>query len=350
MAHGKCVPLIQRPQTFSAANQADNLGEYEMKFLRNYRVAVISATTFAALVTGIISPEVAAAAPLPSIALPQSIISVSTTQRSFTVSGYPRISGTMRPGHTVEVTGRLAVFSPDPTGWSFQWMRGDTPIPGATGRTYQLRNADAGARISVRVTATRSGFRDRTVRTPVRTVQTADGLNERQRLERALNHFIATGETGGVLFRANGVTFIDWLQTLNGNRYCEQQRPSFGMPWAPRNFNDCLAQWSRDIAPREPYVRPISLTDDGVGNVSDPSFFRAYDWEWVDAATCERSRYHDSDNFDGNNVFICKVGRAIGYGTYWGLTPLGPVQWHDQFFTMVTNPNGTGWTQIWWSS
>jgi len=99
----------------------------------------------------------------------------SNAQRNFAVDGYPRISGTMRPGNTVEVIGRLAVFSPEPSGWRYQWMRGDDPIPFANRRTYHLTNEDAGHQISVRVTAMRTGFRDRTVRTPVRTVQAARG-------------------------------------------------------------------------------------------------------------------------------------------------------------------------------
>ncbi|MDR0481818.1 MAG: hypothetical protein LBH13_01440 [Cellulomonadaceae bacterium] len=45
----------------------------------------------------------------------------------------------------------------------FQWLRNGRPIRGATGRSYRVRRADAGNRISVRVTARRAGYNNRTV-------------------------------------------------------------------------------------------------------------------------------------------------------------------------------------------
>jgi hypothetical protein len=98
---------------------------------------------------------------------------VQSNNRTFGVNGFPRVSGTMRVGQTVEVIGRAAAFSPEPTRFTHQWMRGETPIAGATGRTYTLRQADLGQQISVRVTAHRAGFTPRTRRTPLRTVQAA---------------------------------------------------------------------------------------------------------------------------------------------------------------------------------
>ena len=94
----------------------------------------------------------------------------SSTNRNFTVNGAPRIHGNMRVGQTVEVVGRNGVFSPAPTGWRYQWFRGDQPIPGATNRRYTIRQADADRLLSVQVTAIRSGFSNSTVRTPSQVV------------------------------------------------------------------------------------------------------------------------------------------------------------------------------------
>ena len=94
----------------------------------------------------------------------------SFAARNFSINGAPHINGTMRVGNTVEVVGRIGVFTPEPTTWRYQWMRGDFAIPGATGRTYQIRSADAGRLLSVRVTAVRDGIHNQTIMTPVREV------------------------------------------------------------------------------------------------------------------------------------------------------------------------------------
>jgi hypothetical protein len=90
-------------------------------------------------------------------------LAASNNNRTFNVSGSPRIHGNARVGQTVEVAGRNNVFSPAPTSWRYQWLRNGNPIPNATGRTYTIRNADAGTELSVRVTARRNGFANRTL-------------------------------------------------------------------------------------------------------------------------------------------------------------------------------------------
>ena len=42
--------------------------------------------------------------------------------------------------------------------FSYQWLRNGVDIPAATLATYKLAKADGKKRISVRVTATRSGY------------------------------------------------------------------------------------------------------------------------------------------------------------------------------------------------
>jgi hypothetical protein len=52
---------------------------------------------------------------------------------------------------------------------ALQWVRGRTPIPGATRTTYRLGAADLGFRISARVTRTKAGYATRSDRTPATT-------------------------------------------------------------------------------------------------------------------------------------------------------------------------------------
>jgi hypothetical protein len=68
----------------------------------------------------------------------------------------PAISGVRRFGRTLKA---------DPGRWSrkpdrvrYQWLRGGAEIDGATGRRHEIRAADVGTRLSVRVTARKRGY------------------------------------------------------------------------------------------------------------------------------------------------------------------------------------------------
>jgi len=119
-----------------------------------------AALSLALLATGADLAAPAAAAPAGGFADAR-----LASNRNFTVSGTPRIAGAARVGSTVEVAGRNGVFNPAPTSWRYQWLRNGNPIPNANGRTYTVRNADAGQQLSVRVTARRDGVNNRTVTT-----------------------------------------------------------------------------------------------------------------------------------------------------------------------------------------
>lgn len=63
----------------------------------------------------------------------------------------PTISGTATVGSTLTTT--TGTWYPTPGSLSFQWLRDGSPIAGATGRTYVVTSADAGARLSFVETA-----------------------------------------------------------------------------------------------------------------------------------------------------------------------------------------------------
>lgn len=63
----------------------------------------------------------------------------------------PAISGTRFVGYTL--TSTTGTWSNSPTSYAYQWRRGGSNISGATSSTYELVDADIGASITCRVTA-----------------------------------------------------------------------------------------------------------------------------------------------------------------------------------------------------
>jgi hypothetical protein len=88
--------------------------------------------------------------------------SALATQPAFT----PKISGTAAVGLVLNVTGR-----PSGTTLTYRWKRNGVPIHAATHSTYKVAKADAGTKLTVTVTSTRSGYTTRTVTSaPTKTV------------------------------------------------------------------------------------------------------------------------------------------------------------------------------------
>ncbi|GAA2105963.1 hypothetical protein [Brevibacterium salitolerans] len=68
----------------------------------------------------------------------------------------PTISGTTTVGSTL--TAKPGSWGPNPVSLSYQWMRAGKAIKNATRSTYTLTSADAGRKLSVKVTGTKSGY------------------------------------------------------------------------------------------------------------------------------------------------------------------------------------------------
>ncbi len=81
---------------------------------------------------------------------------VETYRPVLAASAAPTVSGTAKVGKTLRTT-KGAWPVPDVV-VAYQWLRGGKAIKGATGVTYKLEAADAGQRVTVRVTATRADY------------------------------------------------------------------------------------------------------------------------------------------------------------------------------------------------
>jgi hypothetical protein len=68
----------------------------------------------------------------------------------------PTIAGTAKVGATL--TARPGTWGPAPVGFTYQWRANGTALSGATASTYKLTSASVGKKITVSVTARKTGF------------------------------------------------------------------------------------------------------------------------------------------------------------------------------------------------
>jgi hypothetical protein len=91
-----------------------------------------------------------------------------TTVTRHSVPTSPVAKANLDAAPTPKVTGKAVVgealtavpgtWSPDPVSLSYQWLRGATPIPGATQASYGVQAADVGAGIKVTVSGWKTGY------------------------------------------------------------------------------------------------------------------------------------------------------------------------------------------------
>lgn len=81
--------------------------------------------------------------------------STATVRKAFSKSYSPKISGTAKVGYTLKAT--VSAWSPTAS-FKYQWYRDGVAISGATGTTRKLSSYDAGKKITVKVTGSRSGY------------------------------------------------------------------------------------------------------------------------------------------------------------------------------------------------
>lgn len=81
--------------------------------------------------------------------------STSTVVKGRLTAPTPTIRGTAAVGATL--TGHAGAWKPRAS-LAFQWLRGTTPVAGATGSAFTLTSADLGHKISLRVTGSHKGY------------------------------------------------------------------------------------------------------------------------------------------------------------------------------------------------
>jgi translation elongation factor P/translation initiation factor 5A len=74
----------------------------------------------------------------------------------FSSVGKVSVSGSAVAGRTL--TAKVSGWKPRVDTVEYQWLRDGSPIPKATKKKYKLKSADAGKRISVRITGSKAGF------------------------------------------------------------------------------------------------------------------------------------------------------------------------------------------------
>ncbi|NUO89513.1 MAG: carboxypeptidase regulatory-like domain-containing protein, partial [Dermatophilaceae bacterium] len=75
---------------------------------------------------------------------------------TLTATPVPRITGATRVGSRLTAT--AGTWSPAPVTLRYQWRRNGVAITGATGSTYVVASSMRGARITVTVTGSKSGY------------------------------------------------------------------------------------------------------------------------------------------------------------------------------------------------
>ncbi|MCU1536997.1 MAG: hypothetical protein JWP82_1348 [Humibacillus sp.] len=101
-----------------------------------------------------------------------SVATSPVTPGPFTFSSAPTITGTLRVGGVL--TAAPGAWSPTPT-FFYQWRADGVAISSATGRTYAVQPTDRTKRITVRVTARRTGYTT-VSRTSAATAAVGDGV------------------------------------------------------------------------------------------------------------------------------------------------------------------------------
>ncbi|WP_143340384.1 CAP domain-containing protein [Demequina sp. NBRC 110057] len=82
-------------------------------------------------------------------------LAASVQAQSFTSTAAPVVKGTRKVGSTL--TASVPAWKPSPS-FTYEWRRDGKKISGAAGKSYVLRAADKGHRISVKVTGKKSGY------------------------------------------------------------------------------------------------------------------------------------------------------------------------------------------------
>ncbi len=133
----------------------------------------------------------------------------------------PTITGTAAVGTTLSAANGtwFPLLSSGGISVTRQWLRDGNPISGATGTTYTLTNADAGAAIAVRIIASRDGMQEQAVSAPTAPVTGGTTVSVTSVTAPAISGSAVIGSTltadTGVWQPSSATVARQWLR--NGN-------------------------------------------------------------------------------------------------------------------------------------
>jgi surface antigen len=107
-----------------------------------------------------ISVKVTASSPGYPAAAKTSAQTAAVAKGSFSNTAAPTVTGTPEVG--VKLSATTGTWSPTPSSYRYQWLADGTAIDGATSVTYTPSPADEGKRLSVTVTAVKTGYNNAT--------------------------------------------------------------------------------------------------------------------------------------------------------------------------------------------
>jgi hypothetical protein len=160
-------------RTITITGSAFNTGNYVTVYLSDggYRSGTITGVSSdRRTLTATVDLTSAATGPAAVAVQPDGYNSAVTLSNAFTVVAQPAlkavtaptITGTAAVGSTLKSS--TGTWNPKATAFTYQWAAGGTPIDGATGSTYVIKAADLGKRLSVSVTAAKSGYTSATAK------------------------------------------------------------------------------------------------------------------------------------------------------------------------------------------
>ena len=100
---------------------------------------------------------------------------------TMTMKAAPRITGEAVVGRTLEL--RTGDWNPVFPTFDVTWLRDGVPVPGEKNRSYRVRTADVGARISARIVVSKRGYSDFTATTrPTAVTRAVSRISVRSRV------------------------------------------------------------------------------------------------------------------------------------------------------------------------
>ncbi|MGW9404863.1 S-layer homology domain-containing protein, partial [Arthrobacter sp. NPDC055585] len=247
----------------------------------------------------------------------------------------PTIKGTTTVGSTLTAT--PGTWAPAPVNLTYQWLRGTTPIKGATATTYTLTADDAGTTISVETTGTKPGYATTTKRSnPTSKIakpkppftDVPEGAQFFDEISWMASRGISTGYQ-----EANGTRTYRPVQPVNRDAMAAFMYRLAGSP----DFTPPKKSPFKDVAPGTQFYREITwLASEGIST------------GWVEANGSRTYRPLQPVNRDAMAAFMYRFADSPDYNAP-GKSAFTDVATGNQFYKeiswLASTGISTGWKQ-----